>query len=123
MNLKLRIVKEYWIKLTFVQKVKLIFFAVLGLLILIFALLNWYVYDLNLIFGTVKVPVTILILISMFGGYGYARVYAWLNSRNSEKEISYLKGELAATREKLRNEPPKDHLAKDDDATKEIDVK
>lgn len=98
------------------QKVKLIFFALLGLLILIFASLNWYVYELNLVFGKVKVPVTILILISMFGGYGYARVYAWLNSRNSDKEISYLKGELAATREKLRHEVAKDHTANDEDA-------
>lgn len=96
--------KEYWNKLSFVEKVKLIFFAVCGLLILIFALLNWKEYDLNLIFGKVKLPVTILILISMFGGYAYAKVYGWIKSRNQDKEISYLKGELAATREKLRKE-------------------
>ncbi|XOV67741.1 MAG: hypothetical protein ACFHU9_00955 [Fluviicola sp.] len=97
--------KEYWKKLSFGEKAKLIFFAICGLLILIFALLNWKVYNLNLIFGKVEVPVTILILISMFGGYAYARIYGWLKSRNQDKEISYLKGELAATREKLRQQP------------------
>jgi uncharacterized integral membrane protein len=97
--------KDYWNKLSFIEKVKLIFFGVVGLLILIFALLNWKVYNLNLVFGKIEVPVTILILVSMFGGYAYARIYGALKSRKREKEISYLKGELAATREKLRKEP------------------
>ncbi|MCR9173632.1 MAG: hypothetical protein NXI10_14110 [bacterium] len=97
--------KDYWNKLSFGEKAKLIFFAICGLLILIFALLNWKMYNLNLIFGKVKVPVTILILISMFGGYAYARIYSWMKSRQQDKEISYLKGELAATREKLRQQP------------------
>lgn len=97
--------KDYWNKLSFGEKAKLIFFGICGLLIFIFALLNWNVYNLNLIFGKVQVPVTILILISMFGGYGYGRVSGWVNTRKQEKEISYLKGELAATREKLRKEP------------------
>ncbi|MDB2656637.1 LapA family protein [Crocinitomicaceae bacterium] len=97
--------KDYWNKLSFGEKAKLIFFAICGLLILIFALLNWKVYNLNLIFGKVEVPVTILILVSMFGGYAYARIYSWVKSRQQDKEISYLKGELAATREKLRKEP------------------
>lgn len=84
----------------------MIFFAIVGLLIFIFALLNWKVYELNLIFGKVPVPVTILIIISMFGGYAYARIFhGWVKSRSKDKEISYLKGELAATREKLRKEP------------------
>lgn len=97
--------KEYWNKLSLGEKVKLIFYAVVGLLILIFALLNWKVFNLNLIFGKVEVPVTILILISMFGGYAYAKIYGWMKSRTKDNEISYLKGELAATREKLRNQP------------------
>lgn len=97
--------KEYWSKLTFVQKVKLIFFAIVGLLIVIFAFLNWKVFHLNLIFGKVDVPITILIFISMFGGYGYAKVAGFLRTRKQDQEISYLKGELAATREKLRKEP------------------
>jgi uncharacterized integral membrane protein len=97
--------KDYWKKLSFIEKAKLIFFAIVGLLILIFALLNWKVYNLNLVFGKIEVPVTILILVSMFGGYAYARIYGALKSRQKDKEISYLKGELAATREKLRKEP------------------
>lgn len=97
--------KDYWKKLSFVEKVKLIFFAIVGLLILIFAFQNWQVYKLNLVFGKIEVRVTILILVSMFGGYAYARIYAALKSRKQDKEINYLKGELAATREKLRKEP------------------
>lgn len=108
--------KDYWKKLSFIEKVKLIFFAVVALLILIFALLNWKVYNLNLVFGKIEVPVTILIVVSMFGGYGYARIYGALKSRKKDKEISFLKGELAATREKLRKEPLE--LKKKDDDNK-----
>lgn len=96
--------KDYWNKLTFGEKVKLIFFALCGILILIFAFLNWEVYNLSLIFGEVPVPVTILILVSLLGGYAYGRIYGWIKSHQRDKEISYLKGELAATREKLRKE-------------------
>lgn len=98
--------KDYWNKLSFGEKAKFIFFAICGLLILIFALLNWDKYDLNLIFFKVNLPVTVIILISMFGGYAYGRIYyGWVKSRKKDKEISYLKGELAATREKLRKQP------------------
>lgn len=96
--------KDYWKKISFVQKAKLIFFGIVGLLVLIFALMNWKVIELSLIFGKVPVPVTILILISMFGGYAYARIYGWMQSKSLEREISYLKGELAATKEKLHKE-------------------
>jgi uncharacterized integral membrane protein len=105
--------KEYWNKLSFGQKVKLIFFAIVGLLVIIFAFLNWKVFNLNLIFGKIEVPVTILILVSMFGGYSYARVYGWMKGRKQDREISYLKGELAATREKLRKEPLESKLSSD----------
>ena len=94
--------KDYWEKLSLVQKIKHIFWGVVGLLILIFALLNWDVYQLNLIFGEVEVPVTILILISMFGGYGYAKIFGFIKSRQKDKEISYLKGEIAALRHKVK---------------------
>lgn len=111
--------KDYWNKLSFLEKVKLIFFGIVGLLIFIFALLNWKDYSLNLIFDKIDVPVTILILISMFGGYAYARIYGWVKSRQQDKEISYLKGELAATREKLRKEPFEQK--KESDPTKDSD--
>lgn len=98
--------KDYWHKLSLVQKVKHIFWGVVGLLILIFALLNWQVIELHLIFGKLPVPVTILILISMFGGYGYAKLFGFVKSRKKDKEISYLKGEVSALREKVRRPTP-----------------
>ncbi|NQY66975.1 MAG: LapA family protein [Flavobacteriales bacterium] len=98
--------KDYWEKLSFTQKLNHIFWGVVGLLILIFALLNWKVFELNLIFGTVPVPVTILILVSMFGGYGYAKIFGFIKSRKKDKEISYLEGEVAALREKVRRPDP-----------------
>ena len=94
--------KDYWNKLSLSQKINHIFWGVVGLLILIFALLNWQVIELNLIFGKVKMPITILILVSMFGGYGYAKIFGFIRSRQKDKEISYLKGEVAALRHKVK---------------------
>jgi len=94
--------KEYWSKLSFTQKLNHIFWGVIGLLILIFALLNWQVIELHLVFGSIDVPVTILVLLSMLGGYGYAKIFGFIKSRKKDKEISYLKGEVAALRQKVK---------------------
>jgi uncharacterized integral membrane protein len=75
-------------------------FALAGLLVVIFAFLNWDIFELHLVFGKIEVPVTIIILVSMFGGYGYARLFSYVKSRQKDKEISYLKGELAALKHK-----------------------
>lgn len=98
--------KEYWSKLSFIQKANHLFWAVIGLLILIFALLNWQTIEVNLIFGKIEIPLTILILVSMFGGYGYARIFGFIKARKKDKEISYLKGEVAALRHKVRKPDP-----------------
>ena len=94
--------KEYWNNLSFTQKANHIFWAVIGLLILIFALLNWQIIELHLIFGSIEIPVTILILLSMLGGYGYAKIFGYIKSRKKDKEISYLKGEMGALRQKVK---------------------
>lgn len=109
--------KDYWQKLSFTQKLNHIFWGVIGLLILIFALLNWKVFDLNLIFGKVKVPVTILILVSMFGGYGYAKIFGFMKTRKRDREISYLKGEISALRDKVRKPTPASESAKSAEPT------
>ena len=93
--------KDYWQKLSFTQKLNHIFWGVIGLLIFIFALLNWKVFDLNLIFGKVKL-LQIFILVSMSGGYGYAKIFGFMKTRKRDSEISYLKGEISALRDKVR---------------------
>jgi hypothetical protein len=42
----------------------------------------------------------------MFGGFGYAKVFGYVKSRKKDKEIKYLKGELAAVREKVKRPTP-----------------
>lgn len=81
---------------------KHIFWGVVGLLILIFALLNWQIINVNFIFGNLETPVTVLIVLSMFGGYGYAKLFGFFKSRKKDQEINYLKGEVAALRNKVR---------------------
>lgn len=98
--------KDYWEKLSFIQKLNHIFWGVVGLLILIFALLNWQIINVHFIFGKIEIPVTILIFLSMFGGYGYAKLFGYFKTRKMHQEVSYLKGELAATRHKVKKPIP-----------------
>ena len=112
--------KEYWDKLSLGQKVVHIFWGILGLYVLIFALVNWKVIDVNFVLGTSKMPVTVLIVISMFGGYGYAKIFGFFKGRKKDKEINYLKGEVAVLREKVRKPTPVSNtpVAKDSDSKK-----
>lgn len=98
--------KDYWGNLSFAQKIKHIFWAVIGLLILIFALLNWQIIKVDFIFGKVAIPVTVLIVLSMFGGYGYAKLFGFFKTRKLDQEISYLKGEVSALRNKDEKPDP-----------------
>lgn len=38
----------------------------------------------------------------MSGGYGYAKIFGFMKIRKRDSEISYLKGEISALRDKVR---------------------
>lgn len=87
--------KEYWNGLTNAQKTKYIISAVAGILVLIFAILNWKNTELHLLFGRVSIPKTLLILMSMAGGFGLATLLDMRKFRKKDNEIKNLKSQLA----------------------------
>ncbi len=86
--------KEYWDSLTTGKKAKLIFTFLLCVLVLVFAFQNWEAGQLRLVFYTIEIPITLLILISIFIGYSLGLIYMQKKVMNKEKEIKELKSKL-----------------------------
>ena len=86
--------KEWWQGLKSQQKVKYIVSAVAGLLVLIFAIVNWKSINVNLLVTTVRIPVTLLIILSLAGGFGLATLFDYRKFKKKDKEIKSLKTQL-----------------------------
>ncbi|MDG1333376.1 MAG: lipopolysaccharide assembly protein LapA domain-containing protein [Crocinitomicaceae bacterium] len=86
--------KEWWQGLKNQQKVKYIISAVSGLLVLIFAIVNWKSTNVNLLVTTVRIPVTLLIVLSLAGGFGLATLFDYRKFKKKDKEIKSLKSQL-----------------------------
>jgi uncharacterized integral membrane protein len=86
--------KEWWQGLKNQQKVKYIISAIAGLLVLIFAIVNWKSINVNLLVTTVRIPVTLLIILSLAGGFGLATLFDYRKFKKKNKEIKSLKSQL-----------------------------
>ena len=86
--------KEWWAELSSQQKIKYIVSAVSGLLVLIFAIVNWKLIPVNFLITTVRIPTTLLIVLSLAGGFGLATLFDYRKFKKKDKEITSLKKQL-----------------------------
>ncbi|MFK7783585.1 MAG: hypothetical protein AB8B56_00640 [Crocinitomicaceae bacterium] len=86
--------KEWWDGLNSQQKIKYIVSAVGGLLVLIFAIVNWKSTNVNLLVTNVRIPVTLLIILSLAGGFGLATLFDYRKFKKKDKQIVSLKKQL-----------------------------
>lgn len=91
--------KEWWDGLSSSQKLKYIISAVSGILVLIFAIVNWKSIPVNFLITTIRIPTTLLIVLSLAGGFGLATLFDYRKFRKKDKEINTLR-----TRLKMREE-------------------
>jgi len=91
--------KEWWDGLSGRQKIKYIVSAVSGLLVLIFAIVNWKSIPVNLLITKVQIPITLLIVLSLAGGFGLATLFDYRKFRKKDKEIKSLKSQLEVRKE------------------------
>jgi len=97
--------KEWWDGLNRQQKIKYIVSAVAGLLVLIFAIVNWKFTYVNLLITTVRIPVTLLIILSLAGGFGLATLFDYRKFKKKDQEIKSLKNQL-----QLKASDPEDEI-------------
>lgn len=90
--------KEWWDGLTSSQKIKYIISAIAGILVLIFAIVNWKMVNVNLLITTVRIPITLLIVLSLAGGFGLATLFDYRKFKKKDKEIKSLKTQLDMSR-------------------------
>ena len=90
--------KEWWDGLTSSQKIKYIISAIAGILVLIFAIVNWKMVNVNLLITTVRIPITLLILLSLAGGFGLTTLFDYRKFKKKDKEIKSLKTQLEMSR-------------------------
>ena len=86
--------KEWWDGLSSSQKLKYIISAVSGILVLIFAIVNWKSIPVNFLVVKVNIPTTLLIILSLAGGFGLATLFDYRKFRKKDKEITALKTQL-----------------------------
>ncbi len=91
--------KEWWDGLSNSQKMKYIISAVSGMLVLIFAIVNWKSIPVNFLITTIRIPTTLLIVLSLAGGFGLATLFDYRKFKKKDKEINTLR-----TRLKMREE-------------------
>lgn len=96
--------KEWWDDLSSSQKFKYIISAVLGILVLIFAIVNWKIVPVNFLIITVRIPITLLIVLSLAGGFGLATLFDYRKFRKKDKEINSLKAQLSAAAQDTEDE-------------------
>ncbi len=93
-HLQRKNMKDFWKSLTTFQKVKFVFSATIGLMVILFAILNWKQTEVHLLFGKVSLPKTILIVLSIAGGFGWATLFGMRRSRKKDKQITILETKL-----------------------------
>jgi uncharacterized integral membrane protein len=93
--------QEYWNSLSGINKVKFVVSMLIGVMAVVFATLNWNSQEVHLIFSKKQMPLTMLIIFSMIGGYAIAYVFSYRKGRDLKKEIDALKMEIEELKEKL----------------------
>lgn len=83
--------KEYWNNLSSSQKTKLILKLVLGLLAFIFAVRNWQMTQVVLVFFKMQLPLTLIIILCVAIGFALASLFDYKKFRLKDKEIKELK--------------------------------
>ena len=86
--------KEYWQNLTTAKKTKLIFTLVLSLCAIIFAARNWRETEVILVFLKVKMPLTLVIIISAGIGFAIASLFDYRKFKARDIEIKRLNNKL-----------------------------
>ncbi|MFN5418126.1 MAG: hypothetical protein ACK5B9_13800 [Flavobacteriia bacterium] len=87
--------KEFWLTLTPWRKFKLIMILLLVIYIVIFAIMNWKIQELDFVFFPLKLPMTLLISICLISGYLSSTLFDYRKYKQKEKEINILKEQIA----------------------------
>jgi uncharacterized integral membrane protein len=87
--------KEIWKKLSLKEKIKLIGSILVGVLVVIFATLNWKDQDIHFIYKVYKVKLSIAIILSVIAGYLISFLFSYRKINTLENENEKLKEKIS----------------------------
>jgi uncharacterized integral membrane protein len=85
---------EYWLGLSPWKKIKLVFMLIVGILVMVFAVINWQIVEVDFIFFRIKLSITLLIITCLGIGYGLSTVFEYRTFKKKDEEIKLLKSKL-----------------------------
>lgn len=87
--------KGIWKKLSLKEKIKLISSILVGVLVVIFATLNWKDQDIHFIYKVYKVKLSIAIILSVIAGYLISFLFSYRKINTLENENEKLKDKIS----------------------------
>jgi uncharacterized integral membrane protein len=87
--------KDIWKKLSVAEKTKLIISIIVGILVVIFATLNWKDQEINFIYKVYKVKLSIAIILSVISGYFISFLFSYRKMKTLENENEKLKNKIS----------------------------
>jgi uncharacterized integral membrane protein len=85
---------EIWKKLSLKEKIKLIISILVGVLVVIFATLNWKDEEIHFIYKVYKVKLSIAIILSVIAGYLISFLFSYRKMNELENENEKLKDKI-----------------------------
>lgn len=86
--------REFWDGLTSLGKAKFIGYSLLGIFTVLFAVFNWKETEVHFVVMHVNLPLTIVIVLSMIGGFAFAKIASYRKTLRKEKEMTNLKKQI-----------------------------
>ncbi len=86
--------QDYWSKLSFIAKVRFVLTLLIGTVGIVFATLNWKEEQVHLIFAVKKVPLSLLVILSIASGYAICSIFNGRKLKAKDDEIESLKNRL-----------------------------
>jgi uncharacterized integral membrane protein len=93
--------KEFWDKLPLKEKIKFILSIIAGILVVVFATLNWKDEEIHFIFKIVTVKLSIAILLSAIAGYLLSFLFSYRTRLEKENEIEKLQKKITKLSKEL----------------------
>jgi uncharacterized integral membrane protein len=86
--------RDFWNGLDNLGKVKFVSYVLLGIFTVLFAVFNWNPIEVSFVFFKWNLPLTIVIILSMIGGFALSKLLNYRAVRKNEKEIIRLHQEI-----------------------------
>lgn len=86
--------EDFWKSLTPFNKFKFVLSVILGIIVVIFAVLNWHSEEIHLVFAKKQIPLTLLIIFSVAAGYAISFIFSYRKFKTKDRQIRDLEDQL-----------------------------